>query len=313
MSKEIRNLGASVLSRLHNKSIEIGLPYNWLLFNFANERFLYRLSQSKYCEMFILKGGLIFVGWNTPLRRLTKDVDFRVYGPDSINLTKQIIEEICVQPVEPDAVMFKCDTIEAEVISPDDEYPGVRIHFLAIIGEKTRVNMQIDMSFTDVITPSPIPISYPTLLDMPSPQLKGYPKETVVAEKLHCIVDRGTTNSRRKDYFDLWFLSQQQNFSGSILQDAIIQTFENRGTQIPNELPAGLSDIYAKENNGQWKAFLHTFNLDNGEVRDFQEVVLSIREFVEPILKASMNKISFNLFWKPGGLWSEVEDQPKAS
>ncbi len=72
---------------------------------------------------------------------------------------------------------------------------------------------------------------------MPAPKLFGYPKETVAAEKLHSIIYRGSATSRRKDFYDLWFISQQFDFEGALLQQAIINTFENRATPLPKELP----------------------------------------------------------------------------
>jgi predicted nucleotidyltransferase component of viral defense system len=302
MSPEVKNLAASVLDRLRNKAKEMGLPFHWLLYNYANERFLYRLSQSKHRPNFVLKGGLIFVGWNIPLRRLTKDIDFRAYASNNIDDIVNIVREVCSQSVEPDAVEFKPDTIEAEAILEQNEYPGVRVRFSAMI-DKTKIRMQVDLGFSDEITPAPRTLTYPTILGMPAPSLKGYSKETVIAEKLHSIIYRGSANSRRKDFYDLWFMSQQLSFKGTLLQRAIKITFKTRKTQIPTGLPVALTDGYAIDNETQWRAFLNTFNPHNDDIRDFKEVLATIRDFLVPILTAESEAMPFKLNWRAVGPW----------
>ena len=81
--------------------------------------------------------------------------------------------------------------------------------------------MQIDVGFGDTIYPEPAAIHYPTLLGMPAPHLKGYPPETVVAEKFQAMTELEMLNSRLKDFYDLWLLARQFNFDGSRLAEAI--------------------------------------------------------------------------------------------
>ncbi len=165
--------------------------------------------------------------------------------------------------------------------------------------------MQIDMGFSDEIVPPANTVTYPTILpEMPSPTLQGYPKEVVVSEKLHCIVVRGSINSRMKDFYDLWFIAKQFDFVGVILQNAIISTFKNRETPIPNDLPVGLSDDYANEKKRQWQAFLNTFNPGMPDVNDFLQVIHTLRDFLIPVMKAISEGMVFNSNWKAGGDWS---------
>ena len=65
--------------------------------------------------------------------------------------------------------------------------------------------------------------------------------------------------SRRKDFYDLWLISQQFDFEGAVLRRAITNTFENRATSLPKDVPVVLSDGYAEANAQQWQAFLNTF------------------------------------------------------
>jgi len=116
MKKEIKNLSASVQDRLRNKARQSGLLTEWVYRYYADERFLYRLAQSEYSQKFVLKGGLTFIGWGIPLRRHTKDIDFRAYTRDDIEDIIRIIKDVCIQPVEPDGIEFLAESVFAEEI-----------------------------------------------------------------------------------------------------------------------------------------------------------------------------------------------------
>ena len=308
MSREIRNLGASVLDRLRNKAKEMDRPFDWILQYYASERFLYRISQSDYWEKFILKGGLVYFSWNLPLRRHTRDIDFRAFTSSNRESVAQIIRDVCNQPVEADAVEFLPETIDLQEIFEEKEYPGIRVRLWARIGDRTRVRMQIDLGFSDEITPKAEILTFPTFLNMPAPRLYGYPKEMVVAEKFHILINRGSATSRVKDFYDLWFVSEHSYFDGAILQEAIINTFNNRNTSIPEELPVVLSDNYAKEKAQQWKAFLDTFNPGKDEIQDFKKVLKQLREFLMPVVYSTAKKEKFDLNWTAGRGWYSKED-----
>jgi predicted nucleotidyltransferase component of viral defense system len=123
MTEKIKNLPASVMDRLRHKARISNQTFNWVLKNYLNERFLYRLAQSPHCSKFVLKGGLIFSGWRTPLRRHTKDIDLRGYTQNTEANISQIIMDICNQTVEPDGVQFDPDTIATEIITEQADYP----------------------------------------------------------------------------------------------------------------------------------------------------------------------------------------------
>jgi Nucleotidyl transferase AbiEii toxin, Type IV TA system len=78
----IKNMGASVRSRLLNLSKERRQPLQLLLTYYALERFLYRLSLTKHRERFILKGAMLLTKWFEDRSRPTRDVDFLAFGND---------------------------------------------------------------------------------------------------------------------------------------------------------------------------------------------------------------------------------------
>jgi hypothetical protein len=167
-----------------------------------------------------------------------------------------------------------------------------------------RINIQIDIGFGDSIVPEPIEIDYPTLLDMPSPHIRAYPVETVVAEKLETIVSKGILNSRMKDFYDLRVLALGFQFDGNTLSQAIKATFTRRSTSIPNDSPVAFTEEYFTnpDKQTQWQAFLRTNKLEN-EKLDLSEVVDDIQRFLLPPLIASAKDKPFTENWSAGGPW----------
>ena len=140
------------------------------------------------------------------------------------------------------------------------------------------IALQVDIGFGDAVTPEPQAITYPVLLeDFPAPQLRAYPKYTVVAEKFHAVCLLGMTNTRMKDYFDLWVLLDDNALDPSEMRRAITATFERRKMAMPTIMPVGLSDIFAVDTAKQlqWKAFLNKNRLNEVELK---EVVNELRE-----------------------------------
>ncbi|MEO8097593.1 MAG: nucleotidyl transferase AbiEii/AbiGii toxin family protein [Acidobacteriota bacterium] len=250
-----RDVGASVRQQLLNRARAEGRPFQELLQYFAMERFLYRLTKSRFSDQFILKGALLLTAWRAPLARPTMDIDFAGRTSNELDHIADIVGELCEIVTEPDGIEFNRAAIEANRIKEDAEYEGVRVRFYATLA-KARIPMQIDIGFGDVITPAPAEIEYPTLLDLPAPVLRAYPKETVIAEKLEALTVLGLLNSRIKDYYDIALLSRMYSFEGERLTAAVVATFNHRGTQIEGE-PVGLSDAFQADSARviQWRAF----------------------------------------------------------
>jgi len=164
--------------------------------------------------------------------------------------------------------------------------------------------MQIDVAFGDVIYPKPNSIDYPVILDFPKPHLKGYPIETVIAEKFEAMVKLGSANSRMKDFYDLWLLIRQFDFEGESLARAIEKTFTHRKTIMPDKLPFFAEEIYNEESNRQalWSTFLTKSKIRNTP-GTLSEVAKLIEAFLEKPIKALAQKKDFDGKWKAPGPW----------
>lgn len=300
--KEPVNLNHSIDSRLRNWSRENNLDHNFVMNRYACERLLYRLSISKYANQFILKGAMLFSIWSDEPFRPTKDIDLLGFGEDSEERLRKIFQQVCsIKPKQPDGATFNAEKITVEQIREPQEYQGKRI-FVPVTN--TRIKVQIDVAFGDVITPAAVEIDYPSLLDMPSARLKAYNRETVIAEKLEAIVSLGIQNSRIKDYYDLLKMSVEYEFDGSLLKDAIASTFSRRRTELPSGIPDGLNSeqILTQGKKTQWDAFLKRSDLDINI--KFGEAISRICDFLIPPLTAAASKEAFCKKWGSGGPWS---------
>ena len=274
-----KNLGASVRSKLKNKAQAENKEFNLILTRYALERFLYRLSISEHRDHFLLKGALLFDLWFDVPLRATRDIDLLGFQlPDAAYLLKTF-EDLCDIQVE-DGLIFDRASIRAEEIRKEANYSGMRITLVANL-DGARSVVQVDVGYGDAVTPAPEVADYPVLLDeFPNPRLRVYPRYTVVAEKLDAIISLGMANSRMKDYFDIWVILRESELDLEVLRSAVSATIERRNTMMPEGLPLGLSDEFAKDKNKniQWNAFLSKNQL--GEIQ-LNQLVMNLRSKLE--------------------------------
>lgn len=276
------NLESSIQARLLNYSRVNKREYGQVLTMFALERLLYRLSQSKHAEHFLLKGALLFDLWfDVPLRP-TRDIDLLGFGLAELPHVVGVFEDLCSLDVA-DGMVYKTETIQADEIRKQANYAGIRVSLLALLGN-SRISIQVDIGYGDAVTPAPVEAVYPVLLnDLPAPKLRVYPMYTVVAEKFETLVSLGIANTRLKDYFDLWVLRQQGKFEDELLRTAIEETFLRRGKQLPKGIPVGLSDQFFGDDQKQkqWLVFLKKNQL---APIDLGELIVGLRAWLMPLI-----------------------------
>jgi Nucleotidyl transferase AbiEii toxin, Type IV TA system len=307
---KLKNIPASIRQKLLNLARDRNDEFGLILTKYGLERILFRLSKSKYREVFILKGALLFELWTKERYRPTRDADFMAKGDNSPERFVQIFREISAIEIEDDGLRFDPTTVKAERIKEDADYEGVRVTFTAFL-EKAQIPIQIDIGFGDTITPGPIQTDYPTLLDLPSPQLLTYPRETVVSEKLEAIVKLGIANSRMKDFHDLQSLSNTFEFDGQMLTSAVRATFKQRGTDFPQEgVPLAFTpEFYGDENKvKQWNAFCNK-NKPYVKQTEFKDIVARLTSFLVPVIRSAQQQRILGSTWTPVHAWQPAPDQ----
>lgn len=287
----IKNLSASIRTRLLALAKSQGVDFNQILVRFAMERLLYRLSLSAHADRFVLKGALLFNLWYDMPYRTTRDIDLLGFGSNELQAMAETFRDIA-SIIVADGIVFDPATISVTDIRKEANYAGVRVLVNAEINN-AHCKTQVDIGFGDAVTPKPIQAVYPVLLeDLPAPLLQMYPIYTVIAEKLHAIALLGMTNSRLKDYLDLWILLKYEIIDELIMTRAVATTFFKRGMLIPSELPIGLTDEFAIEPSHQamWVAFLKKNKL---AMVPLMEVVQYLSVRFKPVLLQARNFETF--------------------
>jgi hypothetical protein len=200
--------------------------------------------------------------------------------------------------VESDGLTFNPDSIRSERITEDADYVGTRVRFQCSLGS-AKVYMQVDIGFGDIVYPDPEESDLPTILEFPAPRLLCYSRESSISEKLEAMVKLGALNSRMKDFYDIWLFSQEFDFEGAKLAEAIRRTFEQRGTVLPAKIEA-FSNPFIDAKQTQWAAFRERLQQEHIPAA-FKEVMVSVSSFLSPIVIAlASGKPSPNKWTAPG-------------
>lgn len=242
---------------------------------FFFERFLERLSKSDYKTKFVIKGGLLISSMIGIESRTTMDMDTTVKGiPLKEETIRKIVDEIISVDVG-DGIEFRITEITH--IREEDDYENFRVHLIADFG-KIKNPMKIDMTTGDAITPREILYSYPCMFEESDIKILAYPLETVIAEKYESIIKRNISNTRMRDFYDLYSLYnlKKDEIEYTVLKKAIKRTSEKReSTDILREYKEIIEEIredeYLKE---LWKVYIKDNRYaDNIDFKDTIDVV----------------------------------------
>ena len=301
-----RNVAASVHQRLLNRARAEGRPFNEVLQHFVMERFLYRLGRSAFGERFVLKGALMFSAWQAPPSRYTRDIDLLGRMDNAVESVVSTIRTICQEPAPEDGLRFDAESAVGDRIMEAASYAGVRVRCLAYLGQ-ARIPLQLDVGFGDPVVPGPSLVRLPTILDFPAPELQGYSRESIIAEKLQAMVYLGTITTRMKDFYDISWLATHFDFDGRTLARAIHATFRARETT-PVTAPAAFTDAFANddEKQAQWVAFVRQHRIEDSPTT-LHETVRFIAAFLQPVLHALAAEELFSGHWPPGGPWTQSD------
>ena len=218
-SKQLKDL-------IRNLSKEVGIEAHVLIRKYMMERFLERVSSSKYNGSFILKGGMLVAAFVGVEARATMDIDTTIKGiPVTIVDMERTITEISNIDLE-DNVKFRIKKVSE--IMDEAEYSGIRFSMDAVL-DGAVIPLKIDISTGDVITPREIAYSYKLMFEDRTIPIMTYPIETVLAEKLETVISRSITNTRMRDFYDIHILLKSQNINADILALALERTAKKRG------------------------------------------------------------------------------------
>jgi predicted nucleotidyltransferase component of viral defense system len=274
---------AQVRGRIKNVAKSNNADARNLMRIYAMDRFLERVSNSKYVDNIVIKGGLLVTAMIGISLRSTMDIDASIRNANlSAIEAEKIVSEIKDIDLD-DGMTFRINKVED--IMDEMEYPGVRIHMDAIL-EKMVIPVKIDISTGDVITPRAVQFQYPLLLEDRSIPLWSYNLETVLSEKLQTILARGVLNTRMRDFYDIHALldGYRKKVDEDNVKKAFTATCAKRGTE---KLPEQTEDILERiRNNARMKELWDDYRGKYTYAADltFEEVLQSAEELSRMIV-----------------------------
>ena len=285
----------SVKARLKNIAIKEGGTFQDKLITYALERSIYRLSISEYADRFTLKGGIfLYALFDRQFARATTDIDLLAQSiPNDAEAMKAVFESIFAIEYD-DALRFDLNSLEVTNITEFKEYHGVNVSINAYL-DKTRIPVSIDIGFGDVIYPDRIEMEFPALLDMDEPKIYAYSVYSVIAEKFEAFTSLGLAGSRYKDFYDIYILANKFDLDGVELQEAVRETFDNRGTSF-DDIAAFDEEFTADPaRQNRWKAFVKKKKAM--EPVGFAEAIALVKSVLSPIVEAMENGSKFDKNW----------------
>ena len=232
---------------------------------FFFERILERISISRYKDNIILKGGLLLSSIIGEDMRTTKDMDATL---KSVLLEKSnvlnIMNEILAIPLN-DSVKF--EIVDIKDIREEDEYGGFKINIVGML-EKLRVNMFVEFTTGDKITPKEIDYNYNSIFEDKKISILAYTIETILAEKFETIISRSIANTRLKDFYDVYILmsNYKEIISNDVLVEAVKNTFRKRETNINVDKISDVISLIKNDNvmKHYWEKYQSKFSFAQG-------------------------------------------------
>ncbi|MBM7578536.1 nucleotidyl transferase AbiEii/AbiGii toxin family protein [Jeotgalibacillus terrae] len=200
-----------------------------LLRNYMLERLLERISSSEYKNNFILKGGMLIAALVGVDMRSTIDMDATIKSFPVDKGSIEAVFNVILNVTLDDDVKMTLKRVDE--IRDEDQYNGYRVSIEAIM-ENARIPLKIDITTGDEITPKEVTYTFNLLLENRSIEVLAYNIETVIAEKFETILSRGITNTRMRDFYDIYILDKVQGhrIENIVLGEAVRKTAENRGS-----------------------------------------------------------------------------------
>ena len=253
------------------------MEFNSVMRFYMYDRFIERLSRSKYKDNFILKGGFYLSTLFGIDNRSTMDIDTAITKAHFTyeNVIK-LIEEI-INIYADDNVILSVEKIGQ--IRDEDEYGGLRIT-LRFRLEEYNDSFHIDVATGDPIHPGPSDYGYKSLIGNEKYSVWAYSMETILAEKIETIFSKLEISSRMKDYYDIYLIynNEFKSLNKNNFRKAALKTFNKRN--FDGDLEKCLDIV---KNSERLHMYWNSYARKNKFVGDvsFEDTIQCLESFVE--------------------------------
>jgi predicted nucleotidyltransferase component of viral defense system len=280
---------------LQRQAKRTGRPTDELIQLYALECFLDRLVHSKFADTFVLKGGVLLAALDA--RRPTRDIDFAVRAIE--NTTEKVlsaVQTIAAISLE-DGMEFDSNGATAATIREEDSYSGIRVTLGGTLSRAV-IRFHVDVNVGDPIWPGPQQISVPRLIDGVI-VVRGYPLEMVLAEKIVTALERGTANTRWRDFVDIHVLTGRYAINAQTLKSSMQRVAQFRDAELA-PLRIALHG-YGEIAQTRWGAWLRKQRLDSTIPTDFSIVLERVVSFADGLITGGSDQSN----WDPvQGSWN---------
>lgn len=285
------NNAMQLKAKIKNFAKEKNLDSETVFQEYVLERFIDRISKSKYKNDFILKGGMLISSMVGVDLRSTLDIDTTIKG---FEFTLDKLNEVLNEIIETDiGDMFTFKILMNKKIMEEKEYHGYRVTLEANFDTISQ-KFKIDISTGDIITPNEVKYDIKQILSDDKIEILAYNIETVLSEKVHSIIINNTQNSRARDYYDIYILEKlkKKEINNNILKEAIINKFKERGNE------KNINNIYQEINKlsnnsdlkDHWKNYREKFTY--AKDIEFEDTIKSLKNIVS-VLNTQNQKNKF--------------------
>lgn len=283
------NNAMQLKAKIKNFAKEKNLDSETVFQEYVLERFIDRISKSKYKNDFILKGGMLISSMVGVDLRSTLDIDTTIKG---FEFTLDKLNEVLNEIIETDiGDMFTFKILMNKKIMEEKEYHGYRVTLEANFDTISQ-KFKIDISTGDIITPNEVKYDIKQILSDDKIEILAYNIETVLSEKVHSIIINNTQNSRARDYYDIYILEKlkKKEINNNILKEAIINKFKERGNE------KNINNIYQEINKlsnnsdlkNHWKNYREKFTY--AKDIEFEDTIKSLKNIVSVLNTQNQSK-----------------------
>ena len=227
------------------------------------------------------------------------------FGESDEETVRTIIRTVCDVPCEEDGITFDLESLKVSPIRENQKYQGRRANLHARLG-KAQIPVRVDFGFGNAVTSVVDEERLPTLIaGVPAPLLRTYPRVATIAEKFETMVQLGARNSRMKDFYDVWALSETFPFEGTELREAVERCFERRGTVWTEALPYALTSAFYSNADLQdrWQSYGQDGQLLSSPPSAFEEIGSRIQSFLGPVRECILARLPWEKHWPASGPW----------
>lgn len=277
---------------IKNKSKKSGIPADLLMRSYMMGKLVEKISQSDYQANFVLKGGFLLGSILGVENRATMDLDTTIQELKGTRDTiEQVLDDIFITPTS-EGIEFSLKSLKE--IRDADFYPGFRANLFAKLGNMP-IDLKIDITIGDSIYPEAMRYRHELMFEEKHVELYAYSVEQIIAEKFHAALYLEETNTRARDFYDVYMLSNLKQMNAEQLERSMRATFNKRG--MPEKLSSYIDETWpilesSSRLESIWNRYSQSTRNPYAKDISFREVMSAASNLLEQVKRIEQQRES---------------------